>query len=534
MEFFRRITITDNRLSIPSWIRITTWTIGVALLSAAALRDVARLLYDYQQNNVATLAEVVMMDSNFTPPQLVISIPVYKYENIESEDLMEIARFLANETLVCEPCRKLKAVGWDVWTNETMVQYDSRLSIYDALSLQFVRRLIVNGHETVFEQRNTRWNEPILYALLNFFMWQTEIDYFGHSHFSEPQLAALHAELFQSGKTKIERLEQRMLESFCSKMTYLEYDMKDEYETTVAPLSKTCRDLLLNRSIPVAVDHLPGIWIPLPHLEEPKLKRYEFIMHRNKHSHNSFWFANPGAEPKALKICPDVSIMYSSLRDPISSSYLYQPPIKRKRYGHEINIRYSVQMRAKERRPRSKCQTEHSITCSTKCTKYWVMERCGCVSFATRAGLQYSQSLRYCNNTDYESCSVALMPKTDQKICIDQCKCSCEYTSYNWQISYDNYDTDHNGTELVLDMIPVFNAFTELSWTIKDTEEQFIAQLGGTINLYLGLSGLSLFAFVAMCIDLWGRWKTRRSTGDAMRQPKEPVALSAESKENEC
>lgn len=115
----------------------------------------------------------------------------------------------------------------------------------------------------------------------------------------------------------------------------------------------------------------------------------------------------------------------------------------------------------------------------------------------------------YCTVNAYNACNPFVIYQTSghYEYCMDKCKSACQYVSYNWQITHRPVQPKNpNTTELQFAITPMFHSFPQFSWTAKTSVEQFISQMGGIVNLYLGFSGVSCVAMVIACVDFLSRF----------------------------
>lgn len=100
-----------------------------------------------------------------------------------------------------------------------------------------------------------------------------------------------------------------------------------------------------------------------------------------------------------------------------------------------------------------------------------------------------------------------------------ECGTKCDFVYYNWkQTVIKNGGSSKWGWQI--DLVDATAPFTEFTVAHKNTQEQFLSQIGGVINLYLGFSGLSLTAIVIFCVELIKRW-VRRSRSIIQEAPRD-------------
>lgn len=515
---FRRNVSTKYGIILPSNTKALIWLIGFAVLAGLTIKDFLPLLSDYTDNNVATNVDVVVLDEEFKPPQPVLGIPHYKLENRDMEGLITVARHLytgSNDS--CDLCDQLRNASWDVWKDMNVVPHRNSsqwdlVTYYNALSLAFARKLLDDMDMQVFNETHSPWKEVIFSAVVNFYIWHSESDYLLRQYDIGPGLSHTMAFDAHDNASKMDRIFSRVLSRLCDVFDFIEMDRVNDFSTG-APTNRTCRNLLLDSTVPVIIDK-NALWLALPALDRPSWKEYVFRSPTNRSAVSDWTWLAHGDELKLFWLYPDVSIQYVLNTDTTYSSYLLQTPFGQKGSTHKITIKYDVQMRTRETRSSSlTCDKGTSAAaCFTKCTKQYTIDQCGCVPFTVKKGLADDSDLPYCNPAIYASCNGSSITAEERKACRNKCKVACEYTSYGWQIGHVTSENKYaNVSELRLIIIPMFNTFVDFSWTYKNTPEQFLSQIGGILNFYLGFSGLSLFAFIIMCIDVIKRLKNRKA-----------------------
>lgn len=499
-------------IKIPSWKTSLSWILGLIVLSALSIYNVVCICSDYQFNNVATRVDIITLDKQFRPPQVVALIPLYKQENQEKDVLMRLARHVRNGTIgECEICKILTDKGWDVWNDKDVVEYIGKdlVQYYYALSLAFTRKLFRMmdagaGHD-FFTTTSSIVDEATFSAALNYVILHSDTD----DNLKIPEklvgMDRLFEETFPKEKYKMDLLRDRLLQRICQGITFIE---SNPISTLISghPLNTTCHERLKGETIIFASE---GLYISLPSSLEPKIKEYVFGMRE------SIWISEDGAPDKSITIFPDTSSLYSSTIDKVFSSHIFQTSMKRDS-GLHLTVGYCVKLRTKETRYNGKkCYQGPSPTvCFVNCTKKHIIQRCGCIPFIfERLVASYYPGLPYCSLRNYKKCNVTEIPALVQDHCMDHCKASCEHTSYTWHTdsAYYELQRENLSAELKLQLVPSFNTFAELLWVEKNTQEQFLAQIGGTINLYLGYSGVTVIGFVLVCFDFVKKWRKTRS-----------------------
>lgn len=220
----------------------------------------------------------------------------------------------------------------------------------------------------------------------------------------------------------------------------------------------------------------------------------------------SIWTPAPKSKLRGFEIYADTAIQYQTSATDVPVMPLFTTPHELTKKGtiSTATITYSVHMRARETRLNKLCHKEISpAVCLAKCTKSWMVDTCHCIPFSFYKGISISKPhLPYCTESMYLACNPESFKSAPREPCMKKCKDACEYTSYNWQVSHDVSIGDPDALTFELILQPIFTPFSEFTWTVKATPEQFLSQAGGLLNFYLGLSGLSIFTFVVSLIDV--------------------------------
>lgn len=508
--------------------KIGIWTLGIGVLIGVTIKDFIPLLSEYNNNNLATQVEVIIGDSQFQPPQLVLQFPMSDDTDNDFEInqdiayLSELSEHLYNGTEVdCDMCIALEANSWDVWNHENLTEYRQYGydTFYDALGLALTRKLFdtISKGTRIFDPAYSSWNQPILAAGINFFMWQNYIDYSlaFPPQFPVPlrsQFIALQKNFVQEADTVFEQVWAGL----CQHMSFSEFTKSDDLLSRKFE-NVTCESMFHKTPFPISI--LDGAAVPLPPTKLPKPKDYQF-----RFKPGSF-FGRSARGKGDITFFAEPSIQYGTRLNPLIPSYIYEIPLDAPEQSFYVSIKYSVQIRAKETRLGEPCQDEVSPSvCIKKCTLYWIIEHCGCVPFSMAKGLALPDpNPPYCTVNAYDRCTALstchLTGRADY--CLAKCKAVCQYTSYNWHINHRLVQPSHpNETELTIAVYPIFHSFPQFSWTHKSTVEQFISQMGGIVNLYLGVSGVTFVALAVAFIDFLSRFCQRENAEQAgQRQP---------------
>lgn len=187
---------------------------------------------------------------------------------------------------------------------------------------------------------------------------------------------------------------------------------------------------------------------------------------------------------------------------------------KYKKINHErVTLIYTVQTRVLDERPNKKCSNEPTPSiCLVKRLMQVALDNCRCVPFAFRELLtgqtNKTKSLPYCNEQLYSiDCkSMIAGASLDAK---SKCSDQCQYTFYAWKQTV-MLPTEGPWWPKYYVWINTQNApFVEFTMAVKDTEEKLISQIGGIVNLYLGVSGLSICGIGVFLVEIIKRMKIR-------------------------
>lgn len=492
-------------IALPNLRSALTWSVGIGVLITLTIVDFLPLLAEYRSNNAATHVEVIAVDEMFQPPRVVACVRHYVNDKRRDDALTRISKHLYNGIgNDCAECKRLEEMSWDVWKDVNVSDFESPVRLYNALTHQMVKKLVSHLRKDAADDviSSKFWDEAIFAAARNFLIWQTEVDFWYEAprdydlHFNVSDIVG--SEDASDSTTVLNLIFDNVMKAICRSWNFtMETHSKERFELRNA----TCEDFLLNRSIPVVLDQY-DLCFPLRGDREPRTHRFNFSV-IGLQTEASFWIPAPGAGQVIFTLYGDPTVQYASTID--KAQVLYRVPGEYDERGvlHYVVATYSVHMRAKETRDYKSCHKEISpAVCRAKCHKLWTIENCQCIPFSYRRGLiREQEDLPYCTEQSYANCSPVTQKRDLSDMCSSQCKEVCEYTSYKWQTNYAIYPTGTEKLKYTLLLHPDFSSFPEFTWTEKNTEEQFVTQIGGLLNIYLGFSGVSLFAFVVGLID---------------------------------
>lgn len=354
------------------WLKLAIRTFGFILLLGVTLKDFLPLVFEYKNNNLATQIEVVILDRNFQAPQLVLEITPIDFLLGESHSsLIDLAKNLySNDGIDCALCQELEA-------HSDLSQYKKYgfEVFYEALSLAFAEKLLTTPGNTTFSP----WNQPILAAAINFFHWQDSIDY--DLKFPPKFPAQVQSEFSANHErflVNIDAIFAQVWKAACQNLIISEYTGSDNLIHLI-PDNTTCADLIHISSIPITF--LDGMTLPLPPIDLPKPKTYHLIFTNTS-------FLQKDEPPAHVYIYAEGSDQYANALNPLVASYLSEIVTDTPGQSHSVSIKYSVQMRAVETRPKIPCHNESSPSiCIKKCALIWLVDQCGCVPFSMKEGL---------------------------------------------------------------------------------------------------------------------------------------------------
>lgn len=466
------------------------------------------LLDDYTNNNIATQI-AVLKERPPKPPNMTVCIPYYSNALIKIAEWTLIAS--ENRSSDCVECEGLRNNSWNVWdrmefatTNESSLRVIVRANM---IANSLVQKMLEEGQEfgtLILNESNFNWNQPITDAvmkLMNCIRIQDNTflhDFDSHFFYDTMCVGANLTLLRQLSKDLIERLDQLIrdaVELYLKAYIATDRDLKFVLENY--PLSGRSR----------FVASANAICFPL--LENSTGER--FILAAFDDPYDPPWLRTERTFP--FRVWPDDTIIYAS-------AYLYDALYQTDqadwgKVNREIvGLSYAIDARVIEGRPGIKCdRSEHSITyCIVERQVRVAMAQCGCIPVFYRF-IDDQSDLPFCDQDAYEECTDILQDtlKDHQQ----ECSAKCKYTFYKWKQFATTVAIDMRHMVFEVSMSPSQTALhVEFTLTIKSTWEQFLSQIGGLVNLFLGISGLSVCAFLAFCLELAKKWRQSKKNGD--------------------
>jgi len=140
------------------------------------------------------------------------------------------------------------------------------------------------------------------------------------------------------------------------------------------------------------------------------------------------------------------------------------------------------------------------------------VKTCQCVPFALKYLLSNaSTDLPYCNQSIYDSCQAYL--QGTGKSHMEECTNRCEAWFSNWKTIHNENDVPDWG--YVIRIRKEDSPFIQFSVVVKSSLQDFLSQLGGLVNLYLGASGFTLCFLFLFAVDLIKRWLQLRKESNS-------------------
>lgn len=195
------------------------------------------------------------------------------------------------------------------------------------------------------------------------------------------------------------------------------------------------------------------------------------------------------------------------------------------RQGEEVKLAYALDARVIETRPDMECDKSCTTfeTCVATRQLCKAIQYCDCIPFLFRSRYEIdgcpkvtSRPLPYCNQTFYSRCQAKLQASLLQHK--QECRNQCEQSFYNWrQVAKETVDKNSREQTFKIRIYSVNEPFMEFRIAVKNTEQQFLSQVMGMVNFYLGFSGVGVCAFVVLLVDhirRWCRYRRRRRVAE--------------------
>lgn len=477
-----------------AWVTALIWSVGIVSMSSLTIRDFIPLLSDYQTENVDTKLTVVKLDS-VRRPNITVCMPYFSWS------LAKIAWWVNQGNKdVCEECQALADHGWDVWNDGTPLRLVHSAITEIALAEKLMQKLLLEEKDSGFQsltinRTNFNWNQPIVDAVYLFFFSYHDLDNTVLVKEKPMEYGSLDLRIARNvTDAHRDELYQKYLDAFTTYlMAMLEFQL-DPFD----------------RARPLAFYHFYFCIVTIGKTDED----FGWV------DQNFFHDPNIPTPPWRLlsrniqaTIWPDETPMFWF---PSVADVLYKTPEKRvstatKEY---VDITYSITSAVVQRREGVPCSPEpNRVKCMAVVQAKVAIEKCGCQPFSYRYYMAKKiSSIPYCGIEAYRSCIAALQRALNRSQ--DACNNVCEYVVYSWKVesSLVGTETDPDDKNLYfrLGFYPIAKPYIEFSVVTKTTPEMFVSQIGGLVNLYLGVDGLSICAGLIL---LWDYARKRRNSG---------------------
>lgn len=489
----------------PSCAKTLIWLVGSTILIVLTIRDFLPLYHDYTHKNV--LANVAVSHGLIPRPAVTVCLPRYSYA------LQAIAKWLhaqrsdinvSNPTEICLECQAMADHGWDVWNEMDESEFhrpnDSDVHVWymeSQLAKAIIKKLLgLNESDfqkyTILEQNNFLWNQPIIDAIRYLFFVVGDRD---RQHIIRPDRLRQFSHVLAI--EELEPMNNRDLDRMFNVLKR-SITMYTKFQAFHAG-SLSTRDAFTGRRFSVDEEHLC-----FTTFSNSSVETYRYIP----------FVASPFDPPwirysrrAALTVNRDSTVLYSG-GSRYQRLYITRSESREKIRYEQIMLSYSATLRIVESRSTEECSPERSMAlCIAKRQTKTAMDRCGCVPFSYRhVGGDNISSLPYCNTSAYLSCEA--LEKTF-RITNAVCNKACEQTFYSW-VSDDTTALDEPPPDAAPNSrtfrVQIDNGqpnvpFVEITLTERDSLERFISQVGGIINLYLGVSGITICGFIITCMS---------------------------------
>jgi hypothetical protein len=151
--------------------------------------------------------------------------------------------------------------------------------------------------------------------------------------------------------------------------------------------------------------------------------------------------------------------------------------------------------------------------CINFCYQDKLIRQCGCASLI----ISTLNDTRYCENSTEISCETAFdtlyASSNPDEFCEDVCRPECESQKFDYSISLSKFPTEdytslHSDQRLKLRFIVDYKdtKYTEVIETPAVTFEKLLGDVGGQIDLFIGISFLSLLEVVELLVELCILW----------------------------
>lgn len=496
------------------WSTIATtsiWLIGCGILIALTIRDFIPLYNDYTYNNVYAKTEVKR--DAIPRPDVVVCLPYY------SDSLTKIVQWLESQYSKngsssafedCMECAALAENGWNVWAELKMPEewefwWEKRVE--GMLVEAILKKLLDEAGKGDIEKlvtlnrTNFNWNQPIIDAILYFMSAMQELD---HVFLGWPTLenAELN-EFFNLTAVDFESPAIKLLRNFALRAwtVYVNFYTAGENEHILT--NEIITDPLEGREVSVNTNNLcftllknftveTFMYNPFEDPSDPPWERYKGRVFAVVKSSSGFYSA---ATPQ---------ILYRTNRLQAEQT----------RY-EQVTLMYSAMARVAEERPNVECsRNQNAALCSLEKQIEVALKDCGCVPYTHSHMYETPIEVPFCNFKHYNSCEAL---QKNMKPAYDYCNNKCETIFYSWMQDSDvGAQAFADSPKSLLLSVSVLGTMQEgvpmlhFTLTIRDSLEKFISQIGGIVNLYVGVSGVTVCGILVFTVNALQKMSERR------------------------
>lgn len=470
-----------------NWSTILIWATGVILMTGLAAKNMYPLFYEYLNNNRGTQMEIVTTNETVKPPSLTFCMPFVPVT------LEKITKHLqSNSTSSCYPCKKLAQNFLDIEQANITFSPDFYTNQMTVASFLF-KKLIESDNFTILDARNTDWNQPIFEAVWLLF---SSIGVFDSDGTKNLTWQLYGVDQLISNRQKIDTAYEHLVFFLC------EYIVLGEKKANI------CVDYL-----PKASSHLFDnkfcFWMPTAEtggkVTVNSLGRYGVVQA----------FANTAKRFHVYFGTDLISwpLGSSGEGDVIFSSGSSEEVLSRAL--ESVTLKYHVGAVVSGKNSNTFCYKERTYSvCISNCMVWRIIEHYRCIPFTYRKrspSLAFPH-LPYCNGTSENDAKFDIA-MTREACNRQNCSNPCEYVSYQFKDTR-KVSSGYSSRTFSLKLRPVSAPYVQFSIIARQTWEQFVADVAGIMNLYLGYSGLTIVAILVECVNFYKKWKMKKGSVD--------------------
>lgn len=195
-----------------------------------------------------------------------------------------------------------------------------------------------------------------------------------------------------------------------------------------------------------------------------------------------------------------------------------------------VQLVFEVSIKVLETRQGRSCRhdEEPPTICVIRNQVNQAVEKCQSIPFMYQRLLPADDNslLPICNSSLYETCGAFLQENLDNYKCA--CTDQCQHTFYTSKLYSEISNREWSDLQFAVEF-PAHNTapYINVEVAVQNTFKQFLGQLGGSLGVYLGLSGLSVCTLIVVCTQMI-KGQGEKSANESKHPDQEPQSSVTE------